>query len=434
MKVLLVQTSHLLPDGSGFKSSSLVYPGLALPLLAALTPPDLEVELVNEYYETIPFDTDADLIAFSVMDVQASRSYQVAREFRRRGKKVVMGGFHPSFSSDEAARYADAVVIGEAENVWEEVIRDTERNRLKKFYRSDKPADLSNLPVPRYDLINQKGYAFQALPVQTTRGCPHNCDFCSVTKFYGGKYRFRPVEQVIRDVQAVPSKYIFFVDDNIAASRKYALELFEALRPLGKIWGSQCNISAADDTEILQAAAESGCIYLFLGIETLNEKALAAVHKGFNKVKKYALQIRSIKEAGIEPIASMMFGIDGDDSGMFDVAYKFLLDNRIPIAYFFILTPVPGSALFERYEKEGRILTKDWSFYGGDKVVFQPLHLSVEELESGFWRTLGRFYSWDSIFRRLLWPPKISMKTLFSLKYNIYHRRSVKAGIHPLRG
>jgi len=434
MKLLLVQASHLLPNGGVFKSSSLVYPSLALPLLAALTPPDIEVELVNEYYESIPFDSDADVVALSVLTVQAPRSWQVAREFRRRGKKVVVGGFHPSFSPEEAAEHADAVVIGEAENVWEELLRDAEHNRLKKFYRSERPADLSKLPVPRYDLINRKGYAFRAMPVQTSRGCPHNCDFCSVTKFYGGKYRFRPVEQVVRDVQAVPSRYVFFVDDNIAASRKYAMELFEALRPLGKIWGSQCNISAADDTELLQAAAESGCIYLFLGIETLNEKALAKIHKGFNKVEKYASQIRSIKEAGIEPIASIIFGLDGDDSGMFDSAYKFLLDNRVAIAYFFILTPVPGSELFNRYEKEGRLLTRDWSAYGGDRVVFRPLLLSPEELEGGFWKTLKRFYSWSSIFRRLVWPPKIGKKTLISLKYNICHRKSLKAGIHPLRG
>jgi len=434
MKLLLIQPSHLKDDGTVFKSDRLVYPGLALPLIAGLTPNRYDIELVNEYSEDIDFGSDADIIGISFMTTQAVRAYQIADEFRRRGKAVVMGGFHPSLMFEEASGHSDAVVIGEAENVWEKLLADFERGSLKKSYKSEERPDLSKLPVPRYDLIKRSGYSTYTMPVQTTRGCPHNCDFCSVTQFYGSSYRHRPVADVIRDIKATNSRYIFFVDDNIGASKRYCRELFEAIKSLNLIWGSQVNISFADDPALLKLAYDSGCVFLFCGVESVNEETLAGCGKGFNKVSEYARQLKAMKDAGIEPMVSMIFGLDGDGTEAFENNLKFLMDNKIAIAYFFILAPAPGTEYFNRFERGGRLFSKDWSKYSGDHVVFKPAKMTPGQLEKGFWKTYKRFYSYPSIFRRILFPLKRDLRYAINWKFNILHHRSLRRGVDPLRG
>jgi len=434
MKILLIQPSHLTKDGTIFKSSDLMYPGLALPLIAGLTPPEFDVELVNEYSEDVTFVTDADLIGISVMTPQAPRAYQIADEFRRRGKKVVMGGFHPSLMPEEASAHADTLVIGEAENVWEELLKDFGRACLKKFYKSNEYAEMSKLPVPRYDLIKREGYASKAMPVQTTRGCPRRCDFCSVRYIYGEAYRHRPVADVVRDVKATNCRYIFFIDDNLGVVKSYCRELFEALRPLNIIWGSQVNISFANDPELLRLAYESGCAYLFCGIESINEKTLAKCGKNFNRVSEYGRQLRAIRDAGISPMVSMIIGLDGEGEEVFENNLRFLIENKVPIAYFFILAPAPGTKYFERFEKEGRLFSKDWSRYSGDQVVFQPNGMTPEQLEKGFWNTYNKFYSMRSIVKRVLFPLRFNVRYFVNWKFNMLHHRSLSKGVDPLRG
>jgi len=434
MKLLLIQASHLREDGTVFKSDRLMYPALALPLVAGLTPSEFDVELVNDYSEEINWDWDGDLVGISAMTTQAPRAYQIADEFRRRGKKVVLGGFHPSLMPEEAGEHSDAVVIGEAENVWGDVLEDFKRGSLKRTYESNKAADLSKLPVPRYDLIKEAGYSTHAMPVQTTRGCPRNCDFCSVKKLYGNTYRHRPIADVVRDVKATGSKYIFFIDDNMGATKKYCHELFEALKPLGILWGSQCNLSFADDAELLRKAYESGCVFLFVGVESINEKTLASCQKSFNKVGEYEKQLKAIRDAGIAPMGSMMLALDGDGTEVFEKNRKFLIDNKIALAYFFILAPAPGTEFFERFEKEGRLFSKDWSKYSGDQVVFRPAGMSQEELERGFWDVYRKFYSYGSIFKRILLPLRFDARYFFQWKFNVLHHISLSKGIDPLRG
>ena len=218
MKLLLVQPSHFDDDGNIFKSRKLLYPGLALPIVAALTPQDFDVRIVCEYFETIDFDAEVDLVAISAMTAQAPRAYQVAHRFKRRGVPVAMGGYHVSLFPDEAEPHCTSVCIGEAETTWPQLIEDFRKgpHHLKKQYRSDELVDMDAIPTPRYDLLNMEGYTLKAYPVQTTRGCPRRCDFCSVRVFYGNSYRHRPVERVVRDIKATGSKRIFFIDDNIA--------------------------------------------------------------------------------------------------------------------------------------------------------------------------------------------------------------------------
>ena len=226
----------------------------------------------------------------------------------------------------------------------------------------------------------------------------------------------------------------FFVDDNIAASRGYALELFDALKPLKLFWGSQCTISVGEDPELLQRASESGCFALFLGVESLNPETLARYNKSFNNTEGYSKALQEIKRHGIRPMVSLIMGMDGDGPEMFDRTYRFLMDNRVPIAYTYILTPAPGTPLFDRLEREGRLFTKDWSRYGGDEVVFTPEKISAEELTRGFWEFQKRFYSLGSIARRVLWPPEFNRRWFATLRYNRLHWMTLRKGIHPMRG
>jgi radical SAM superfamily enzyme YgiQ (UPF0313 family) len=367
------------------------------------------------------------------MTPEVVRAYQIAEEFRRRGRRVVMGGFHVTMLPEEAKQHCDAIVCGEAENTWPELIDDFRAGKMRQVYQSKELADITKLPVPRYDLLNRKGYALRAMPVQTTRGCPRNCDFCSVTQFYGGSYRFRPIEHVVRDVKATGRKFISFIDDNIAANARYCRELCQAIEPLHVIWGSQCNISVARNKDLLRALADAGCVALFLGVESVNAESLASVNKEFNKVAEYGGALKAIREAGIMPMVSMIFGLDGDDERVFQATYDFFLKNRVPIAYIFILTPGPGTRLFERLEQEGRLLHRDWSRYGGDEAVFIPKRMSPEVLERGLWDVLERFYSLQGVFRRVI-RTMPARAVIYGLKYNLIHHRSLKRHTHPLRG
>jgi len=405
-----------------------------LPLVAALTPASYEISLVNEYVEDVDFDAPCDVVALSAMTPQAPRAYQIAATFRARGVPVVMGGFHASLRQEEAQQHVDSVVVGEAETSWPLLIRDFESGKLAPVYKSDNLADMSNIPTPRYDLINGKHYALKARPVQTTRGCPRNCDFCNVRQFFGDSYRSRPVEDVVRDIKAAKTPFIFFIDDNMMARRRYCMELFEALKPLGLFWGSQCNISVAEDEELLKKAAEAGCFALFVGIESINPASLDSAGKSFNDVSKYPEAFARLRHYGIQPMLSFILGLDGDGPDTFDRTYEFLMAQKIPFAYFFIITPGPGTKMFNDWQRQGRLKTTDWNHYGGDEVIFTPHAMDEETLQREFWVMLRKFYSWRSISRRILFPIRLNLKYLATLKYNLLHHASVRRGVHPLRG
>ena len=434
MRLLLIQSSHLDRDGAVFKSRNLPYPGLALPIIAALTPGDVDVAIVNDYFESIDYDDPADLVGVTAMTPQAPRAYQIMDEFRRRGKRVVMGGFHCTLFPDEALLHADCVVVGEAEDTWPRVWADFVAGAMQRLYRADGHPNLAGRPAPRYDLINRAGYSLLSYPVQTTRGCPRRCEFCSVHHFFGGTYRHRPIDEVVRDVRATQSPYVFFIDDNIAADRQYAMELMAAIKPLGIVWGSQCNVSACEDEEFLRAAKDAGCLSLFFGIESLEQKSLDAANKSFNRVEDYGRLLKRVRDIGIMPTVSMIMGLEADGPESFENTRRFLMENRIPIAYFFILAPAPGTPFFERLESEGRLLSKDWSRYGGDQCIYLPKGMTGEQLEAGFWKLFRDFYSMKSIVKRLLLPPDWNFRSYITLKFNLLHRKSLRKGIHPLRG
>lgn len=437
MKILLIQPSQLCEDGKVRKSKKAWLPSLGLPTVAALTPPDVEVEILDEYLADIDFETDADLIGITAMTTQAERAYQIADEFRRRGKTVVMGGIHVSALPEEAAKHCDAVVVGEAELLWDKVVKDAQRGCLERIYKTDQRHNLRGLPLPRLDLLPQHRYGIPVIPVLTSRGCPYHCDFCTVTEFFGGTYRFRPVEEVVREIEIQRTKVrnkqiIFFADDNIAANRTHAKQLFKALIPLRINWACQCTMNVTDDPELLDLAAESGCVHMFIGIETINADSLKGVNKSFNRVDKYEKAMQALHRKGIHVEASMIVGFDEDKEGIFDEMLEFLTKNRFSFAVVFLLTPLPGTKLFKRLEDENRLFHKTWSKYTYVSPVFKPKHLDPETLEKGLWHIYDGFYSLGSICRRLFFPPK-KWVTL-ALARNIEYRTSVRRRIHPMVG
>jgi radical SAM superfamily enzyme YgiQ (UPF0313 family) len=374
-------------------------PQLTLPVLAALTPSDVDVIVTEEEIEDVTFKDRVDLVGISFMTPLAFRAYEIADAYRSRGVKVVLGGIHASAVPEEALRHADAVVIGEAEHVWGPLIEDARADRLKRLYRSGQLSDLAHLPLPRRDLL-KKEMTFAPYSLQTTRGCPFGCHFCSVTKFFGGTFRTRPVGEVLREVDVANKRNWIFIDDNVVGSQAYARALFRELISRRIHWVGQSTTLLAGNKELLKLAVQSGCRGLFIGFESLNERNLKMVNKGFNKVKDYETSLKVFHDHGLLVCASFAFGFDGDDERVFEKTLEFLNRNKVGVASLTILVPFPGTALFQKLEEEGRILTKDWSKYDYNHAVFRPKLMSPEVLEEGARWMCREFYSLRSIAAR----------------------------------
>ncbi len=405
MKLLLIAPSRYDDDGTVLRRKKVPFPRLNLLFLAGLAPEYVQVKVVDEIVEEVDFDTECDLVALTTLTNQAPRAYDIADKFRAKGKKVIMGGIHVSALPDEALQHADSIVTGEADYLWEGIFEDFKNNRLQTVYKCEKFHDLQNLPTPRYDLVDKSKYFATTMPVQASRGCPFNCDFCTVTKFFGGSYRFRPVDEVIKDVKATGSKRIFFVDDNIIANRAYAKELFEKLIPLKIRWGGQSTINLGRFPELCKLAAESGCYFLCLGVESINQGSLETISKPQNNVEEYYKLLGTIKENGVSVQLSMIVGFDNDDESIFPQTIKFVSDIKPYLVSINVPIPYPGTRFTENLEKQGRILHKDWSKYIRGTVVFKPTLLTSEQLELRAFETFKEIYSIPSIITRSLDQP-----------------------------
>ena len=409
----------------GIFRKSLRYPPLTLPTLAALIPDDIEhdLRLFDEGIEDIPPDLDVDLIGMTVITGTANRAYELARHYRERGVTVVLGGPHVTLVPDDAAPHADAIVVGYAEDTWPQLLRDFVGGRMLPRYDQAPDLSLAGRPRARRDLV-PGGRHVKTGVFEATRGCNHRCDFCVVPFAWGRKPYQKPVGEVIDEIRSTGVRRAIFIDLNLIADRNYAAELFTALAPLGIKWGGLATSLLARDEELLQLCARSGCIALLVGFESISKTSLKDVSKAFNAPELYAEWIQRFHEHGIALNGTFVFGLDSDTPDTFDETAQFVIDNRIDLPRFAILTPFPGTGLHERLEREGRILTRNWELYDGQHVVFQPSNMSVDELQQGNMRTWRKVYSYASIAKRLSATP-IS-KGLFlaaNFGYRFYGRR-----------
>ncbi len=373
--------------------------------------------------EEITFREDCDLVGLSFMSHQAPRAFQLAAGFRRRGIPVVMGGFHATLAPEECQEHADALVLGEAEEAWPRLLRDFQAGRLQPRYQAEKLSDLKNLPVPRYDLLDLKRYKVWNIPSQTTRGCPYNCSFCEVTQVYGGKFRHRPVDEVIHEIQEIrrltDSGFIYFVDDNFVANRRHAVEIMERLIPLKLNYACLATANVGDDPQLLDLLARSGCRHVNIGMESISPESLRAINKKQNKIKDYERQFKGLRDRGVGFSVNVMFGLDGDRPEIFETTVDFLNRVKAPAAFMFILAPRPGTKVQKELLQAGRIFDHDWSHYSGFQVVYHPKHMSVRQLEEGYWRANRRFYSPLSMLQALppgpLRPQHADLQPLFRL-------------------
>lgn len=376
---------------------------LAFAVLAGLTPPDVERTLCDERLSPVPLDADADLVALTIETYTARRAYEIADHYRARGVRVVAGGYHPTFLPEEALAHADAVVVGDAERVWPAVVRDARAGRLERLYRSDTQPDLAGVVFDR-SIFTGLGYR-KVAAVQVGRGCRYACDFCSIHAFYGPHVRYRPAEAVAAEIASTGRRYVLIVDDNLFNDRARAAEVCRALIPLGIKWGCQVTTDVADDPALLALMARSGCIAALVGFESLDDDNLRQMNKAWMlKRQDAASAIARFHDHGIMVYGSFIFGYDADTPDTMARTIDFAIRAKLFLANISPLTPMPGSRLYHRLAREGRLLYDAWWLdprYGYGDVVYRPARMTPEALRAGCAAARAAFYGYGSIARRL---------------------------------
>ena len=435
-KLLLIQPSPYEKDGKVIKKKKLYFTGLALPLLAALTPDDWETDLIYEVIEDVPFDTDADLIGVSTMGHGVIRSIDIAREYRRRGKTVILGGYMASIMPEEAVKYCDSLIIGDAELVWQQMLSDFENGNLKKTYEKPLEGNWYSTPSPRFDLLEGKNLG-DFLPVQAGRGCPNSCSFCSVSCLYRGRYVKRPLPEVIRDIEQIKSlgyKKILLLDDNIFSDRKYLDSLLDTLIKLDISWMSQCEITIGKDDELLEKLQRSGCTTLSFGLESISRESLISMDKGWAVPAEYDFLIQNIRNHGIDVSTEMVVGGEGDTLESIRMTKDFIERNKISVPRFYILTPFPGTRFFDQIKEEGRLVNNDIYSYDGTSAVYRPKNMTPDELTQAYWELYSELFTIKSIIKRNILRKemlKTPARCIFNMGVNLYYRDQIKRSITP---
>lgn len=427
MKVTLIAPAVVDEKRRGMQGRVFQLPPLALATVAAATPKHVEVEIIDEALEPINYNCDTDLVGITALTRFAPHAYDIADRFRKRGVKVVMGGMHPSALPSEAVKHCDSVVIGEAEGIWAQLVKDFEKKRLKKYYKNKGFVDLSTIGRPRRDLYKKERYLFTHF-IQTTRGCPFNCGFCSVTKFFGRTYRTRPVASVIKEIREMKTKFVGFSDDNIFGNRIYARKLFSALKYEGVVWLSQASLNITDDPKLLHLAARSGCKGLFIGLESADYESLTQMNKGFLKPQKFKDAIKHLHDEGISVLGAFVLGNDNEDQSIFARTLEFAKKIKIDLAQFAVLTPYPGTAIYNRLIRENRIFNFDWTKYDAGNAVYRPLKMTAEKLKQEVDKLWRDFYRLDEVIMRILTLGKrIPLQLLPILLINFSFRKEIAA-------
>lgn len=387
-------------------------PNLGLLQVAAMVGPEHDVRYIDEDYidirdaEPVIFEEDYDIVALSACNNQAFRAYEIADRFRKRGVTVVIGGYHPSALPEEAKEHADSVFIGEGEDTFPQFLEDYQRGEIKPFYKSKGDVDLTKLPIPRYDCIGNIT-RFNKLPVFATRGCPHYCEYCSVKMIYGPGYRKKDVSQVVAEIEELkrlyprPYPFITFGDENLLVDKKWSKELVKALIPLKIRWECYADVSVAWDDELLDLLRESNCVELLIGFETVVQENMRMKDMfKYHTVKKYAGAIERIQSRGVGVMGLFMFGFEHDRPDIFEKTARFIHDTNLFDVDFAVLCPIPGTDTFNRLQRNGRIITRNWNKYTWIHVNYQPMHMSAKELQEGLLYMFKEFSSIEFLHKR----------------------------------
>jgi radical SAM superfamily enzyme YgiQ (UPF0313 family) len=430
--LLLINPSNQYRRGFTLRQESRQVP-LGLGMVAALTPSHWKVILLDENIKPFRY-RPADLVAITAFTSTVARAYEIAAIYRSQGIPVVIGGIHASMLPEESKQFADAVVVGEAESIWPAVIRDFEAGRLQKIYKAP-PADLSQMPAPKHEIFHPS-YLFAS--IQTSRGCPMDCDFCSVPVFNGHQYRLRPVEAILEEMASVRNRLIYFVDDNIVGyndkAREHALEIFEGMirRNLRKEWFAQASMNIAQDKELLKMASRSGCKMLLLGVEAESESQLHDTNKRLNLklgINNYAHAFKAIHKAGIAVLGAFIYGMDSDSPETLRKRTQYILRSSVDVIQASVMTPLPGTRLYERMAKDNRILParlpEHWQHYHFSDVVFRPAQMEAETLASEINRAYATLFQGGALrlkFLRTLWNTRSLRTAVWAWNSNFNYR------------
>ncbi len=407
---------------------------LQLGILAALTPPDVEVVMYDDRMEKIPYDEPTDLVAITVETFTARRAYEISAEYGKRGVKVIMGGMHVMLIPDEVAEHCDSIIVGDAEPVWAEMIGDCRKGALQKRYLAVQPECPQTGVITRRDIFENKGY----LPItlmQFSRGCSHHCSFCASSVYFKARHYCRPVADVVAEIRAQKRKLIFFVDDNITCNHQKAKELFRALIPLRIRWVSQGSLDMLNDPELMRLLVQSGCLGMVIGFESISPECIDEIEKNTNRSgakQMYSSEIKQLRKWGLQTWAAFTLGHDGDTPESIRATCDFAIRNKFTFAAFNILMPYPNTPLYAKMEEEGRMLyDKKWWLhknYRFNYSSFVPKSMSADELTELAFECRRRFNSLWSVFKRV-WEPRTNLRTPYRfftyLVYNPLFRKEV---------
>jgi radical SAM superfamily enzyme YgiQ (UPF0313 family) len=395
-------------------------PPLSLLILAALTPEEHRVTIEDENVERIHLHDAPDLVGITVKVDTVYRAGEIAQHYRRRGIPVVMGGIHPTVCPEDCLPNADAVVIGEAEEIWPELLKDAANRRFKRIYKNEHPVNIAQTPIARWNLLRAKNYLFTNT-LCIGRGCPWRCDFCyNSSDNIDARYRMKPIENILAEIRSVGIRHIMFIDDNFIGNPGRTKVLLHELKKLNLTWHTAVSADIGKHEGILDDMAASGCKSLFIGFESVNQTNLLNCHKAQNRIDQYDDTIRKIHERGMMVNASLVFGFDGDDTGMFPSTLDWLVRNRVATMTAHILTPYPGTRLYKRLLAEGRIIDSDLRHYNTAHAVFRPARMTPDELEQGHHWMYSQLYSWANILKR--WPVAAGQVVPY-LEFNLLYRK-----------
>jgi len=439
-RILFIYPSSYDSKNRLIKSKKSFIPSRTLPYLAALTPKRYEVRIVDELVDDLNFDQDVDLIVLTGMLFHMPRAIDIAREFKRHGIPSIIGGVGAFAIQDKIEKSGafDSLVIGEVDVSWGGILEDFDRGELKKCYECTASPELKALPIARFDLINRKKYMryfsdrrSPIIPIETSRGCPHNCNFCLVTRYFGKKMRYRPVEEVVEEIKYHGAKFILFTDDNIAINRTRAQKLFLAIKPLNIQWLGQFESSVIKHPELLRLASESGCRTAFVGVESIFSDNLHSVNKSHSANIDFKDITKGFKEVGIDLFPSLIFGMDHDTQDLIKQTIEQMIKSNVDAIIPWIFTPTPGTPSYDKYKTEKRLVHENYSSYDYWHVVAQPRQMTQGELDRAFWQGLKHFYSLRSIFQRA-WRGRQWNMTWFLC--SMYFRHQVCKKLHPFAG